>query len=259
MHSVRHAAAALAALAAITVAGCGTAASPTSAPAATASTTTSKASSDTNATATATPATPDVAATTADHKPGTTSPKVYSAKPKVKTAPSSQVMLSAAEQRSAAQWLDGLMHRSHLDFSKLPTKHQANMWTNDMTPKLHAAFAKDVKNGVDTFGLRWSAEDRSHMRATAVPEYTITAKRDYMERDYAEGVAFLVRTVEDFDMYGYGEDGQDVKGRLVTNLTVGVVPGYNGHRWQIATWFYEGGGSSWMRQDDKGDWVQWLE
>jgi hypothetical protein len=254
MRHSRRIAAALTVLAAVTTtAACGTAQSPAAAPAPV------KAVATVSATATATATATQVRATAPAmvRKPGT-DPGVYAAKPRIKVGPASQFMLSPAEQRSAAVWLDGFMHRSHLDFSKLPSTRTPGLWTAEMTPKRHAGFAKAVKDKVPTFGTIWSAEDRSMMRATKVSEYTITARRDYMAADYQEGAAFLVRMVVDYDVYGDGTtERPDTKGRLITSLTIGVVPGSNGHRWQMASWDYEGGSSSWQRLDETGHWVKW--
>ena len=87
--------------------------------------------------------------------------------------------------------------------------------------------------------MHWNTQERARLHATGVSTYTITARRDYMESDYQEGVAFLVRMVMDFDVY----DGQTLtKGRLIKIVTVGVVPGHGGHQWQMAAWSYDGGG-----------------
>ena len=250
MRNPRRTAATLTMLVAITTsAACGATKSPAAQPVAAKTTAGSTVSTTT---------TPNTTATAAMSRNPGTDPKVYAAKPKIKTGPASQFMLSPAEQRSAAVWLDGLMHRSHLDFSKLPTKRTAGMWVAEMTPKRHAGYAKAVKDKVPTFGNTWSAHDRTMMRATKVSEYTITAKRDYMEADYQEGAAFLVQMAVDYDVYGDGNpEHPDTKGRLITNITVGVVPGHDGHRWQMASWFYEGGSSSWQRLDETGQWVKW--
>lgn len=259
MRILRHTALTLAAAAMVTAtAACGAASSanaPTSSNAKPAAATTTAAPSSTTTTTPVAGAVPPLTFT-----PGTDD-AVTNAKPKVTVAASSKVGFSQAQQRAAAAWLNGFYHRSHLDFSSLPAVRTTKTWAGDMTPVRHAGFAKAAKAKSPTFGQTFSATEKDNIRAEAVPAYTMVAKHSYQDDSGRAGMTFLVHSMETFAIHPNGKEkgwDTDYKARLTTSVTVGVVPGPDPvHPWVMGSWFYEGGGSLWERQDATGAWVRW--
>lgn len=189
-------------------------------------------------------------------QPGT-DPAVYTAKPRISILHTNKRIYTETQHQAAAAWLDKLMHRAYLDFSKLPNRASATLWKADMTPEAHADYVRLAKTPkYANFGMWVPKSQLATVRATGVSRYSITSDYDYSSGN-RDTMLFTVLMVADFNAWAIPRDkSSDVVGRTIKQLRVGVTKGPNAkHPWLLSYWMTDTLG--YEKLDAERRWVPW--